>query len=136
MSSRITTAKIPFDAPPKRKRNRRAKSVYPCRNLAVEHLSYNLEGGDYATCPLIRLKGRWLARAGFTVGSHVVVTVRRGRLTIRPDNRSVFVPQARAPSLVRTFKGAFAPLKDGDPHVFAAETVLCTDPLDNGSQRR
>jgi len=50
----------------------------------VEHLSYNLEGGDYAKCPLIRLKGRWLARAGFTVGSRVVVTVRRGCLTIRP----------------------------------------------------
>ena len=83
-NARTQTAQIPFDAPPKRKRCRRVKSTHACRNLAVEHLSYNLEEGNSATCPLIRLKGRWLARAGFTVGSRVVVTVRRGRLTIRP----------------------------------------------------
>ena len=84
-NSRTQTARIPFDAPLRRERRRRATSANACRNLAVEHISYNLEGGDYATCPQIRLKGRWLARAGFTVGSRVVVTVRRGCLTIRPS---------------------------------------------------
>lgn len=77
-------AQIPFDAPPRRKRCRHVQSAHASRNLTVEHLSYNLEGGDCATCPLIRLKGCWLARAGFTVGARVIVTVRRGRLTIRP----------------------------------------------------
>ena len=83
-NSRTKTATIPFDAAPKRKRRRCKKPAHPSRNLAVEHLSYNLEGGDLTTCPFIRLKGRWLARAGFTVGSRVAVTVRRGCLTIRP----------------------------------------------------
>ena len=80
----MKTGKLSFDAPPRTKRKRQAKPTHPSRNLEVEHLSYNLEGGDYATCPLIRLKGRWLARAGFMVGSRIVVTVRRGCLAIRP----------------------------------------------------
>jgi len=80
----MKTAQIPFDVPPKRKRRRHTQSARVSRCLAVEHVSYNLDGGSSATCPLIRLKGRWLARAGFTVGSRVVVTVHRGRLTIRP----------------------------------------------------
>lgn len=84
-NSETQTAQTPFDVPPKRKRRPRTETAHPSRNLAVEHISYNLEGGDYATCPLIRLKGRWLARAGFTVGSRVVVTVRQGCLTIRPS---------------------------------------------------
>lgn len=80
----VKTARIEFDAPPNRKQGCRSKPSLPCRNLAVEHLSYNLGYGDSATCPLIRLKGRWLERAGFSVGARVVVTVRRGCLTIRP----------------------------------------------------
>jgi len=75
-NSRIQTGQIPFDTSPKRKRRRCTRPAHYCRSLAVEHLSYNLEGCDYATCPLIRLKGRWLAHAGSTVGSRVVVTVR------------------------------------------------------------
>lgn len=34
--------------------------------------------------PMIRLRGRWLAAAGFARGTPVVVTVRRGRLTLEP----------------------------------------------------
>jgi hypothetical protein len=78
------TARIEFGAPRMPKREKRGKPPHSIRTLSVEHVSYNLESGDSATCPFIRLKGRWLARAGFTVGLRVVVTVRRGRLTIRP----------------------------------------------------
>jgi len=78
------TAKIEFDAPRTPKQGKRVTRVHDTRKLVVEHVSYNLESGDSATCPFIRLKGRWLARAGFTVGSSVVVAVRRGYLVIRP----------------------------------------------------
>jgi toxic protein SymE len=68
---------------------------HPARNLTVEHLSYNLEHGDSATCPFIRLKGRWLERAGFTVGSRVIVTVCRGCLVIRPLQETRFTMDNR-----------------------------------------
>lgn len=87
------TSKIEFGALRSPKCGKRAKPAHPTRTLTVEHVSYNLESGDSATCPLIRLKGRWLARAGFTVGLHVVVTVRRGHLAIRPLPAPVTVRQ-------------------------------------------
>ena len=80
----VKTATIPFGTAPKRKRRRCKKPAHPSRNLAVEHLSYNLEGGHHTMRPFIRLKGRWLAHAGFLVGSRVGVAVRQGCLTIRP----------------------------------------------------
>jgi hypothetical protein len=79
----MKTARIQFDAPRKRRNALDAGPALRCRTLAVERLSYNLERGNSATCPFIRLKGRWLARAGFAAGSRVVVTVRRGCLVIR-----------------------------------------------------
>lgn len=78
------TARIELEAPRKAWERKPAKRGGATRNLAAEHVSYNLESGDSATCPFIRLKGRWLERSGSTVGSRVVVTVRRGCLTIRP----------------------------------------------------
>ena len=84
VNSRTATAQIPFGAAPKRKRRWSEKSAHPRRSLAVEHMAYNLEGGHHAACPFIRLKGRWLAHAGFLVGSRVVVAVRQGCLTIKP----------------------------------------------------
>jgi len=85
------TARIEFDAHRTPKREKLVKPSHSIRTLSVEHVSYNLESGDSATCPFIRLKGRWLARAGFTVGSRVVVSVCRGRLTIIPLLKSVTV---------------------------------------------
>jgi len=76
------TARIEFGAAQTPTPKKRRKPAPDTRTLTVEHLSYNLEYGDSATCPLIRLKGRWLARAGFTVGSRVVVMVRQECLTI------------------------------------------------------
>lgn len=74
---------MPPDAPPKRTR-RRANPIHRSRVLAVEHLACNSVGDHYKSCPLIRLKGHWLARAGFLAGSRVLVAVRPGRLTITP----------------------------------------------------
>ena len=39
MNPSTKTARIPFDALPRRKRKRQATSAHDCRNLAVEHLS-------------------------------------------------------------------------------------------------
>lgn len=75
--------KVVRDADAPEKRRKRTKHDHSSRNLAVEHMAYNLGNGDYQTCPFIRLKGHWLARAGFTIGSRVTVAVRRGCLTIR-----------------------------------------------------
>lgn len=35
--------------------------------------------------PFLRLRGRWLAAAGFPVGARVVVRVEPGRLVIEPE---------------------------------------------------
>jgi hypothetical protein len=88
MKSKTQTAQIPFDAMPKRKRRRPRTPSHPSRSLAVEHVVYNIEGGHCATCPFIRLKGRWLERAGFKVDSRVVVMVSQGCLVIRPLQRT------------------------------------------------
>lgn len=68
-------------APRPRERRQRPPQV---RVLAVTHVPWNVECGNAAPQPYIRLKGRWLARGGFAAGSRVAVTVRKGRLTITP----------------------------------------------------
>jgi len=70
------TARIEFGAPRMPKREKRGKPPHSIRTLSVEHVSYNLESGDSATCPFIRLKGRWLERAGFPPDSRVRVIIR------------------------------------------------------------
>jgi hypothetical protein len=75
--------RIPKSAPqlPPRKRHKSLE----IRLLAVEHLAYNIEGGDERNRSLIRLKGKWLARAGFLPGSKVRVEVEPGKMTITPQ---------------------------------------------------
>ena len=71
-----------FEQPPRpRGRPQRSPQV---RVLAVAHIPWNVEEGDAAPQPYIRLKGKWLAKAGFATGTRIVVTVRKGRLTITP----------------------------------------------------
>lgn len=43
-------------------------------------VSYTFRGN--ATVPMIRLRGKWLERAGFDEGSLVEITVADGRLTL------------------------------------------------------
>jgi hypothetical protein len=40
------------------------------------------EGRPRIDVPYVRLRGRWLARAGFTIGRHVRIEVGEARLTI------------------------------------------------------
>jgi Toxin SymE, type I toxin-antitoxin system len=47
--------------------------------------------GSLAPMPFLRLQGRWLERAGFTVGANVHVQVERGRLVLE-----VIDPQAES----------------------------------------
>ena len=49
--------------------------------------------------PLLRINGRWLEAAGFTVGRKVSVVVSQNRLVID----LVGIPPERAPRLPRTF---------------------------------
>ena len=46
--------------------------------------------------PWLSISGRWLEQAGFTPGMQTAITVRRGRLTIRPDRREAS-PCVRCP---------------------------------------
>jgi Toxin SymE, type I toxin-antitoxin system len=57
-------------------------------------VSYAPIGGFPAT-PMLRLQGRWLERAGFTVGRIVKVHVNCGRLVIEPTEPER-VPQTEA----------------------------------------
>jgi len=66
------------------KRHRRRQQPPEVRVLAVSHVSWNAENAHEGGRPYIRLKGKWLAQAGFAAGTRVAVTVRRGRLTITP----------------------------------------------------
>ena len=39
----------------------------------------------FQTSPLLRLRGQWLAEAGFAIGDKVTVAVSEGRLVITPE---------------------------------------------------
>jgi hypothetical protein len=74
---------IPRFEQPRRPPGRKPWSSH-VRILAVAHVPWNVECGDPTPLPYIRLKGRWLAKAGFAAASRIAVTVQKGRLTIRP----------------------------------------------------
>jgi hypothetical protein len=46
--------------------------------------------------PMIRLRGRWLAAAGFARGARVAVTVAQGRLTLELAGAAAEVSEAPA----------------------------------------
>lgn len=53
------------------------------RELKIE------EVGDFykkQTVPLIRLRGKWLEKAGFQPGTKVVIEVHDGHLVVKPAN--------------------------------------------------
>lgn len=57
------------------------------RSLAVRETAdaYLLRQGWAASRPAIRLRGQWLARAGFEAGQRVTVRVENGRIVITPQ---------------------------------------------------
>ena len=51
--------------------------------MRVLKVYYWLSGGyKCKRIPLIRLKGKWLEKAGFTVGDHIEVTITEEKLII------------------------------------------------------
>ena len=52
--------------------------------------------GRGAELPMIRLRGRWLAAAGFARGARVAVTVAQGRLTLEVAGAAAEVSEAPA----------------------------------------
>ena len=71
-----------FEQMPRRREGRRRTAVL--RTVTVGAVSANLEGGRSARYPYLRLRGRWLQRAGFRVGIRVAIAIRRNRLVITP----------------------------------------------------
>ncbi len=59
----------------------RRSTVYgTCSALRATHLPYSPE---LPPIPALRLKGRWLAQAGFGIGSRIEVIVTEGELVLR-----------------------------------------------------
>ena len=56
----------------------------PKSSTAPRRLKVARTGGDWPRLdvPYLRLRGRWLERAGFVIGRHVKIEVGEGRLTI------------------------------------------------------
>jgi hypothetical protein len=56
-----------------------------CRRLKVGYAYTDPERNlPHRPVPHLRLAGRWLKEAGFTIGQHVKIEVSEGRLTIEP----------------------------------------------------
>jgi hypothetical protein len=62
----------------------------PVRNACKESRRFTIsrtgEGWPRADVPYLRMRGRWLERAGFAIGRNVRVEVSEGRLIIEPDD--------------------------------------------------
>lgn len=61
----------------------------PVRRMQTERfLTVATAPGTFASTPWIRLAGRWLEQAGFSIRSRVRVQVEEGRLIITPEGAS------------------------------------------------
>ncbi|MFD2742894.1 MULTISPECIES: SymE family type I addiction module toxin [Sphingobacterium] len=60
----------------------------PTRKLKI-HCKFRSRRWDNIAVPEIRLEGKWLEEAGFKPGEHVIVCVRKNRLTIILDNTRI-----------------------------------------------
>lgn len=53
------------------------------RVLSVSGSTYEEPYGRLVKVPLIRLKGKWMEKMGFKVGSKVEVTGKKGKITLK-----------------------------------------------------
>ena len=60
------------------------KSCRSVRVVSEARRALSLPGG-LSLVPFLRLRGRWLAAAGFPVGARVVVRVEPGRIVLEPE---------------------------------------------------
>ncbi len=82
-------ANSPFFEPPKRKPY--ARSPHRCKVGAALYPIREEYGRDEVV-PYLRLRGRWLDKLGFDVGSRLKIEARQGRITLTVIERPVPVP--------------------------------------------
>ncbi len=58
----------------------------------------------YQSIPMIRLCGKWLSEAGFSIGDYVSVSCEAGKLIITPDIEMVRMKEAEAVFMEREMK--------------------------------
>jgi hypothetical protein len=68
----------------------------PPRQFRSRHLKVTDHPQTHESVPVLRLSGKWLAEAGFKIGSNVQVTVSSGRLVIEPK-----APECKSSSQVQ-----------------------------------
>jgi toxic protein SymE len=102
---------------PRRRTRTRVPAIAPApplpptrRNRADGVREATLTGFEVAyrdLVPMLRLRGRWLARNGFTVGARIYITVAEGRIVITATDPAASAAPARAVAL-REVAGALA----------------------------
>ena len=102
---------------PRRRRRARVPAIVPApplpptrRNRADGVREATLTGFEVAyqdLVPMLRLRGRWLARNGFKVGARIYITVAEGRIVITATDPAVSAEPPRAVAL-RQVAGALA----------------------------
>jgi len=100
---RRTRTRVPAIAPappPPSTRRRRADDVREATLTGFEVAYQDL-------VPMLRLRGRWLARNGFKVGARIYITVAEGRIVITATDPAASAAPARAVAL-REVAGALA----------------------------
>jgi hypothetical protein len=59
------------------------------RQIKMGSICYYDAEGDSVPVPFLRLKGKWLARAGFAIDANLRITVEMGRLVIEPASPEI-----------------------------------------------
>lgn len=69
------------------KRKKRTKPKKRIRTFTIVDCHYPIEYGHYTSfVPFIRLRGKWLEKAGFNIGQRIKVYVSKKRLLITPQD--------------------------------------------------
>ncbi len=86
---RTRWADTPFFEPPKRKPYARPA---PSCKVGAQLYPIREERGGVEVIPYVRLRGRWLDKLGFDVGSRLKIEAEHGRITLTVIERPVPVP--------------------------------------------
>lgn len=79
----------PFFEPPKRKPYARPA---PSCKVGAQLYPISEERGSVEVIPYVRMRGRWLDKLGFDVGSRLKIDAEHGRITLTVIERPVPVP--------------------------------------------
>lgn len=86
---RTPWADTPFFEPPKRKPYARPA---PTCKVGAQLYPIREERGSVEVIPYVRLRGRWLDKLGFDVGSRLKIDAEHGRITLTVIERPVPAP--------------------------------------------